>query len=161
MIDLERLQKDLERLIAELPTAQLPDLIGVLATNAARIELRLRAPVPVPASAPELLLVDVGEMARRSGMSTFWLRDQVKADRIPYHRAGRRLLFDPAAVIGAIKALQSKPKKDGRQDQRSWGARRIKRSKSGVDRPSTKAGNPESVHQIAHQVAKEGAAHGD
>jgi hypothetical protein len=126
------LRASIERAVAELPVADLPDLVGALAAASARAELRLRTPAPTPTTKEESSLVSVEEVAQRCGLSVYWLREQANAGRIPVTRAGRRMLFDPTVTIAAIKALATKAKrrKDGRQDKRSWGHRRQKRRDS-------------------------------
>lgn len=50
-------------------------------------------------------LVNLRELARhfrRFGLTSQWLRKEAEAGRIPSMRAGRRLLFNVAAVEGAL-----------------------------------------------------------
>jgi hypothetical protein len=51
-------------------------------------------------NSPILLLL--GEMARRLGVETSWLRDEADANRVPCIKAGKRYLFAPDAVERAL-----------------------------------------------------------
>lgn len=135
-----------------IPPDKLPAFLGVLAEAQAIAQVRLihggkATPLPVGDGAPNSLVV-AAVMAERIGMSVFWLRDRVKALEIPAHRIGRRLLFDPAEVVAAVKALEVS--KAGRQDQRSWAHRDKKRpkvrNKSSADAPQRTPSVQPSVH---------------
>lgn len=43
-------------------------------------------------------LLSLPRMARRIGVPTQWLREQVEAGKIPCLKAGKRYLFNPVAV---------------------------------------------------------------
>jgi excisionase family DNA binding protein len=45
------------------------------------------------------------ELAQRFRLSTGWIKSLVKAGTIPYLKAGRRLLFNPAAVSQALAQM--------------------------------------------------------
>lgn len=47
-------------------------------------------------------LVTLGHMARKAGVTTKWLRSEAEAGRLPYLKAGDRLLFSPDAVIDTL-----------------------------------------------------------
>ncbi len=127
-----RLIADLNAAIEGCPVSALPDLRGALAAADARLELRLRSSHSVaqdPPREPTPRLLDARQMAQAIGMSVFWVRAEAHHHRLPHHRAGRKLLFDPAEVVPAVKALASRARttKTGAQDERSWVQRQKKR----------------------------------
>ena len=55
-------------------------------------------------------LLDLGRVARRIGVTRQWLRAEADAGRIPCLRAGKRYLFNLAAVKDALAALAATSK---------------------------------------------------
>lgn len=51
---------------------------------------------------PKEPLVGVEELARRLGVSHWWVRRAVREDRIPYKHVGRHLRFNWDAVYAAL-----------------------------------------------------------
>lgn len=47
------------------------------------------------------------ELSERLRIPAGWIRQQAKAGHIPHLRAGRRMLFNPAAVIAALAQMAS------------------------------------------------------
>jgi len=53
------------------------------------------------------LAINEHEAAARLGMSVQWLRkDRYGAQVIPFYRVGSRVLYDPARIAQALKALE-------------------------------------------------------
>lgn len=49
-------------------------------------------------------LLTLPRMARRLGVTVGWLRAEAEAGRVPHLRAGKRFLFNPAAVQQVLAA---------------------------------------------------------
>lgn len=49
-------------------------------------------------------LLTLGRMAARLGVTQQWLRDQAESGKVPCLRAGKRVLFSPAAVQEELAA---------------------------------------------------------
>lgn len=54
-------------------------------------------------------LLTLSRMAHRVGVTQAWLREQATAGHIPCLKAGKRLLFNPVAVIEALAAKAGNP----------------------------------------------------
>lgn len=89
-------------LVEATPTAELPALIGQLATAQALALQRLAAPPPV---VDQARLVDAAEMAGILGTPTNWVSDAGRAGRIPVVRLGHYVRFNPAEVLEAVRKL--------------------------------------------------------
>ena len=59
--------------------------------------------------APKLVKMD--EMARLLSMSKSWLRQMVYAGKVPHHRLGRAIRFNPEEVYQAIGLEEPEPGK--------------------------------------------------
>ena len=46
----------------------------------------------------EVTFVSIHELAERTGLPVAWLRDEARSSRLPYFRAGRRILFNLESV---------------------------------------------------------------
>ena len=46
--------------------------------------------------------IGIQELAQRTGAPMSWLRREAREQRLPYLRAGNRLLFNPEAVESAL-----------------------------------------------------------
>jgi hypothetical protein len=51
-------------------------------------------------------LLTLNELAERTGLPAAWLKREADAARLPCIRAGRRRMFDPAAVMKALADRQ-------------------------------------------------------
>jgi excisionase family DNA binding protein len=58
---------------------------------------------PVPASDREPRLVDISEAAERLGVPIRFMRRLVDERRIPFHKIGRYVRFDPADLEHFVK----------------------------------------------------------
>lgn len=54
--------------------------------------------------------------AAQLGVPAAWLRQEARAGRVPYLRAGRRLLFHPAAVEAELLDRANMHAKEGRHE---------------------------------------------
>jgi hypothetical protein len=52
--------------------------------------------------------IDLSALARTLGLSATWLKREADAGRIPCLRAGRRRMFDLAAVLKVLAERQTK-----------------------------------------------------
>lgn len=48
-------------------------------------------------------LLSLSRAARRVGVTSLWLKGEAEANRVPYLRAGRRLLFDLASLAESLR----------------------------------------------------------
>ena len=62
-------------------------------------------------------LLTLVRMARRIGVTQKWLQAEANAGRIPYLKAGNRLLFNPLAVQEALAAKAARTRQGGDDDQ--------------------------------------------
>ncbi len=53
-------------------------------------------------------LLTLARMARRLGVTQYWLRNEAKSGNVPCLLAGTRLLFNPAAVEDHLAAIAAK-----------------------------------------------------
>jgi excisionase family DNA binding protein len=89
---------DLEQVITDAPLAQLPELIGLLATLQAKAHLKLltvQAPPVTPA--PETLLT-VREVAKRLNLSTYTTYELCRSGKLQAHKCGKSVRVAPSAV---------------------------------------------------------------
>ncbi|MDM4017766.1 helix-turn-helix transcriptional regulator [Roseiconus lacunae] len=89
------------------PVLYAADLNQVASTIATAVTQLVRESIDVQAAPGQL--VDVNEMARRSGVSSSTLERRVKGGSVPSIKIGSRRLFDPDAVFAALNGDQSKP----------------------------------------------------
>lgn len=89
--------------LADVPTDQLPEVIGQLEAAKAKAWARLTTP-PAPGVEPrgstcDGAALDVDEVARRTGMSVTWLYRQAREGHLPFaRRIGRRRVFDEVGL---------------------------------------------------------------
>jgi hypothetical protein len=57
---------------------------------------------------PNAKLLNLNELADRTGLPAAWLRREADAGRLPCIHAGRRRMFDLAAVLKALAERQAK-----------------------------------------------------
>src|SRR5690242_18437573 len=86
--------------VCDMPTSELPQLLGELEQVRCTALARLTGPAPIKAEADELLNIDGA--ARRLGVSVDYLYRHHKT--LPFaRRIGRRLLFSSAAIERYIR----------------------------------------------------------
>ena len=100
---LAELRQVLERTAVELPAAELPDLIGVLAATQAKVMARLTAPFLAPAPMADEL-VDADTLADEFGVPATWFRERARQNTLPHRRIGRYVRFRRADVRAALEA---------------------------------------------------------
>ncbi len=148
MTDLAALRRDIGHALSDAEPGALAELIGLCAETQARAMALLTTPAPLPPQPEQgALLVDAAALAERIGLSKYWLRDAANHNRIPHHRVGRRVLFDPDEVVSAVKAMAARAAatKTGAQDRRSWAHRLKKRQQSNRIATAMKATHVRSV----------------
>jgi hypothetical protein len=101
-VTLAALKTALDAAVADLPLAELPDLLALLAGTAARATLRLNAP---PAPPPADKLVNAKAMAGILAVPEGWVRDRGRRGQIPTRRLGHHVRFSPPEVLEAVRKL--------------------------------------------------------
>jgi hypothetical protein len=89
---LDALRELLDRALVELPVAELPELVGVLAAADARARARLTAPASTPSTSVELVTADV--VAERFHLAVSTVHEAARLGRIPSRMFGRYRRFD-------------------------------------------------------------------
>lgn len=101
MTDLGALRARLDAAVLEADADQLPDLAAELARARWRLDDRRAQPAP---EVQQGNLVDADRMAAILGdVSTNWVSDAARANRIPSLRVGHYRRFDPVAVLEAVR----------------------------------------------------------
>lgn len=95
---LDTLRATLAAAVAELPPAELPDLIGALAAASARAQARLTVPAPTVVSTE---LVTAETVAERFNLAVSSVHELARQGRIPCRMFGRFRRFDLAEVAAA------------------------------------------------------------
>jgi excisionase family DNA binding protein len=100
MLNGAELLAQLDRVIGETATVDLPRLIGDLERVKTQALLRMTAPAAsVAPSQPPDENLSAKEAARRLGVSRDFLYKATKARRLPFAiRIGRRVVFDPRGL---------------------------------------------------------------
>jgi hypothetical protein len=107
MSRLDELRAVLDRAVAELPVAELAELVGVLAAAKARALARVLAPT-APAVATDDV-VDVATLAAELGLAPSWLRAQARTGKLPHLRCGKYIKFKRAEVLAALEYRMGTP----------------------------------------------------
>ena len=63
-------------------------------------------------------LCGLSRMARRLGVAQQWLRDQADAGKVPCIKAGRRYLFNPAAVQETLATKAARTRQGSGDDEK-------------------------------------------
>jgi|ERR1019366_2694608 predicted DNA-binding transcriptional regulator AlpA len=103
----------------ELPVGELPGLLGELEEIRVTALARLTAPEPAPQQADELL--DIGEAARRLGVSKDFLYRN-RGDFPFSRRLGRRLLFSALGIDNYIRQQKRSDSKTAKRYHGTVGA---------------------------------------
>ena len=94
----------LKRYATELPTDELPGLVGELEAAKALAWARLATPAREPQPAADTALLDAKAMAERLQVPESWLRESARRGRVPCVYVGRYMRFDPECVRRALDA---------------------------------------------------------
>ena len=60
------------------------------------------------------ILLSLGAMARRLGVTTKWLRTEAEAGRLPHLKAGERYLFEANTVVSILTKRAKEDVDDGK-----------------------------------------------
>jgi hypothetical protein len=89
---------DLEQALQDTPSAQIPELIGLLATLQARAQVRLMQRDSVPTPLPDAgRYLSVEQVAERFHVTARWIYRHKK--QMPHSQPSRKLLLFPEGAI--------------------------------------------------------------
>lgn len=98
--DIERVATLIRNAAVSIPLDDLPKLIGVLAEAQATANTRaIKEAACMKMDTTWKQLVDARAMATLLNVPVSWVREEARRGRIPSHRLGRYVRFDPAKVI--------------------------------------------------------------
>jgi hypothetical protein len=84
---------------------RLAEVIAALEVARVHAWLRLATSQPAAPTVPPDRLVGAKEMARLLDLPEHWVRDHARRKLIPSLKVGHYVVFDPPAVIAAVRAL--------------------------------------------------------
>lgn len=102
MTDLVAIRSVLEMAVVELPSAELPDLIGILAAASARAQVRLTTPVTEMVTNTAMMSAE--QVAEVFGVPSSQIAEMARQHRLPSTLVGKYRRFDLAAVRAALGA---------------------------------------------------------